>query len=417
MGSAPRETKLALISNELPPYRRPVFERLGQRSGIRLKALLCTPREAHRIWSPPHSTHHTAIDFVRNITFNRKVRGPDTAHQRTRRIHIPYGLPVALARWRPDVVISGGFGAPSLLASIYSRITGCKFLLWSEEIAYVAQGTTRLQRALRRYLVRTADGTLAWGRKAESYLRSIGSGADSTFFCPQAVDNDYFVDAAAQVDRSAVAAQYKLRPHVALFVGQLGEPRKGLSELLEAWAALPSPLQQSSSLLVVGPGELTPKARDRLSRMSTSHVVITGPVGPPQLARFYAASDFLVFPSFVDVWGLVVNEAMASGLPVLCSTLAGASELVLDGRTGTLVDPRDPLTLTRALSTWLSRDTRAMQAEIQSHISNWSFSACERAVYEALVAVCGIAPRTPHSPEAQPEATSQRDSSRQESTA
>jgi glycosyltransferase involved in cell wall biosynthesis len=83
-------------------------------------------------------------------------------------------------------------------------------------------------------------------------------------------------------------------------------------------------------------------------------------VRPDALAAVYAASDLLVFPSLADPWGLVVNEAMACGLPVLCSQLAGcADDLIAPGETGWLCDPTDPAGLRDALNHALGDPARA----------------------------------------------------------
>jgi UDP-glucose:(heptosyl)LPS alpha-1,3-glucosyltransferase len=72
--------------------------------------------------------------------------------------------------------------------------------------------------------------------------------------------------------------------------------------------------------------------------------------GTPHIERYYAAADFFVFPTFYDTFGLVATEAMASGLPVVCSAAAGAAEVIEDGVTGLVVrDPWDPEALAESL--------------------------------------------------------------------
>ena len=80
---------------------------------------------------------------------------------------------------------------------------------------------------------------------------------------------------------------------------------------------------------------------------------------PRELAGFYASADLLVFPSRGDVWGFAVNEAMAAGLPVLCSTRAGcAPDLIEPGANGWLADPLDARAFAATLAAALACERR-----------------------------------------------------------
>jgi UDP-glucose:(heptosyl)LPS alpha-1,3-glucosyltransferase len=79
-------------------------------------------------------------------------------------------------------------------------------------------------------------------------------------------------------------------------------------------------------------------------------------VGPSDdVAQYYAAADVFALPTEYEAWGLVIVEALASGLPVVTSRLAGAAVAIVDGRTGVLLDdPRNVESITAALGTILS---------------------------------------------------------------
>jgi len=94
-----------------------------------------------------------------------------------------------------------------------------------------------------------------------------------------------------------------------------------------------------------------------------------------QLAIYYALAEMLVLPTYADTWGLVVNEAMACGLPVILSRAAGcATELVREHWNGLLVQPRDVSSLALAMQTLaVQRDLCAsMGANSAQHISHYS---------------------------------------------
>ena len=137
-------------------------------------------------------------------------------------------------------------------------------------------------------------------------------------------------------------------------------PSKGILPLLGAWRALPEAARADWTLLFVGDGPLA-DAVDAARRACGAGAIARLPaLRPDALAGVYAGSDLLVFPSLADPWGLVVNEAMACGLPVLCSRLAGcADDLIEPGRTGWLCDPTDSEDLRAALAHALTDPARA----------------------------------------------------------
>ena len=118
-------------------------------------------------------------------------------------------------------------------------------------------------------------------------------------------------------------------------------PLKGIDALLAAWRTLPDAIRAGWTLLFVGSGPLADRVR--AAAASDPEAIAQVPaVAPEALPRYYAAARLLVFPTLADTWGLVVNEAMASGLPVMCSTRAGcAEEMLVPGENGWLFDPAD----------------------------------------------------------------------------
>lgn len=139
-------------------------------------------------------------------------------------------------------------------------------------------------------------------------------------------------------EREAVRRRFDLPldARVVVFVANETE-RKGFGPLVRAMAALDEP-----DLHLLAVGRLDAAAyRDELRRLGLSdRVRFTGPLG--DVASAYAAADCFALPTQYEAWGLVIVEAMACGLPVLTSRLAGAAVAVAEGRTGELLDdPRD----------------------------------------------------------------------------
>jgi glycosyltransferase involved in cell wall biosynthesis len=187
------------------------------------------------------------------------------------------------------------------------------------------------------------------------------------FDAPNAHDVETLEKALAALDREPAARMLRAglatRPRIALVMGRLF-PVKGILPLLAAWPRVPSALRRDWTLLFVGGGPLAREVARARAAALPGEIVHVPELQPRELAPFYAAADLLVFPSLGDVWGFAVAEAMACGLPVLCSTRAGcAEELVAPGETGWLADPLDEAAFAAALTEALSCGQRQALGE------------------------------------------------------
>jgi glycosyltransferase involved in cell wall biosynthesis len=349
--------RVALVTNILSPYRVPVFQALAQTPGWRLRLFVSAASEFDRSW-------HVApggldIERVPGPALVRRVaaRGRAAADQLVT-LHLPLGLPAALARFAPDVVVSGELGPRTALALSFCALRRVPLVIWSYHSRVSASQAGPLQRALWRALLARADAVIGMGAQARAVLRGLGVAEARLFDAPNAHGHEGLAKAAAALDRESLRAALRgahaCRERIALVAGRL-VPVKGIPQLLAAWDALPRELRDASTLLFVGDGPLAGRLRQESAARARGEIVQLPAVQPAALARYYVASDLLAFPSLGDPWGLVANEAMACGLPVLCSRLAGcADDLVREGQNGWLCDPTDPADLARVLATALS---------------------------------------------------------------
>jgi len=119
-------------------------------------------------------------------------------------------------------------------------------------------------------------------------------------------------------------------------------------------------VEADAYLSLVGAGDLADPILRRISATATERVDVVGHLERDDLAKAYAGADVFIFPSVSDPWGLVINEAMASGLPVIASDAPGAvADLVTNGENGLVVEALDPASLAAAISRLaLDRDLR-----------------------------------------------------------
>ncbi len=210
-----------------------------------------------------------------------------------------------------------------------------------------------------RLVYRWSDAIVVYGDHVKRYLTSLGVSADKIFVAPHAVDNEAYSRHVNEGERRDIRARYGLgERRLVLFVGRLA-PVKGLEILLEAYARLSLP---NVALVLVGDGELRPRLERLAGRLGISdRVTFAGYISPADTVSFYATADVLVLPSVSvragrETWGLVVNEAMNQGTPVVATTAVGAAAggLVQPGRTGEVVPEGQPGPLAEALLRILS---------------------------------------------------------------
>jgi len=343
--------KVAIVTNQIPDFRYPVFRRLMADPALQLRIFLSAPLAR----SSANARAHLPLVASKTFRFRFTIhhREVDTVQ------HDEFGIPVALWRdllkFRPDAIVTGDYGLRSVLCLGVARLLKIPVVLWSEETTYSARGRTRLQHWVRRFLSRRVDAFLAWGRPASDYVESLGVERQRLYRCHQAVDNEFWMSRAATLNRTQERSTFGFDDKVFLLVGQL-IPRKGIVNFLDAWDRMPDEAKSVARAVIVGDGELAQMLRELVTTRGLTNVTFVGPLPPTELVRYYVAADVFVFPSLEDVWGMVVNEALCCGLPVLASKFAGASQELVAGRNvGEIVDPTDIAAFSRHLCEWALR--------------------------------------------------------------
>lgn len=266
-------------------------------------------------------------------------------------------LPGALDRLRPDVVVIPGWGyAPSRAALGWCRRTGTPAVLMSESKRDDERRVWAKERLKRLLYVRKFDAALVGGSLHRDYLIELGMKHERVFFGYDAVDNDFFERRAeeARSDPAAARARQPLIPRKPYFVclTRLIE-RKNINGLMDAYRGYRESVgaEESWDLVVCGSGPREAAIHERVKSLGLEGCVhLPGFVTYEQVGDWYGLAGAFVHPALQEQWGLVVNEACAAGLPVLCSAAVGACpELVRDGVNGFVFDPHDVGAMTAAL--------------------------------------------------------------------
>ncbi len=366
--------KILILTEIIAPYRIPVFNALAQGAGLDLHVIFLAETDATlRQWR----VYKDEICFSYQVLPSWRWRAGKSSFLVNR------GLWSALNKVNPEVLICGGYAyAASWEALLWARRQRVEFVLWSESNRHDARGGRAAVEWLKTYFLRHCDRFVVPGKASFEYLTSLGAPAGHIVTAPNAVDNGWFATQAEKVRSHAAEFREKLKLKLPLrfilFVGRL-VPEKGVFDLLAAYAKLETGVRSEVGLVFAGDGVSREELMQQAQRINPGAVCFPGFAQREDLAGFYALAEALVLPTHSDPWGLVVNEEMACGLPIIVSGVAGCSaDLVEDGWNGYVVPPRDAEKLSVAIDSVVRQPElkRQMSARSLARIQNYSPEAC-----------------------------------------
>jgi glycosyltransferase involved in cell wall biosynthesis len=291
--------RIALVTEIPAPFRIPLFNALADRAELQVLFLARTdPRRAH------YDLHQQEWRFDHRFLRGRQVRsgGRWTVLNR--------GVLGKLRAFRPDAVGVGGWNQPAFWqALVHCKAARVPLLIWIESTTRDARSEAVPLELAKRALVRGAAGAFVPGRASAEYARALGVPEERIVVAPNAVDNAFF---AANARKPQDGCRF-------LYVGRL-DPEKGLDLLLEAFERVPG------ELVIAGDGSEAEALRGRAG----AGVRFLGPVARDDLPALYGSADVFVLPSRSEQWGMVLNEAAASGLTLVATDAAGAAYELVD---------------------------------------------------------------------------------------
>lgn len=305
--------RIAIVSNELPPYRVPFFQRLGQAPGVLLHVIFCTKREPNRQWQlPPLEFDHTFLD-ERFVTFNGRY------------IHYNPGVINKLRHFCPHAIVTGGFNPTHLYAFGYAMLKRIPHVAMTDGTYASEQSLSHLHKAVRQFVYNRTAVFVAASMGGQRLYESYGIPAQRCFRSCLCVDNDAF---------SPLGRQDEKRFDF-LFCGRM-EAVKNPFFALNVAQETARRLQRKMRILFVGTGNEEEKLRSAAQRRAEFiEAEFNGFAAHHELPSLYRSARIFLFPTLWDPWGVVANEACAAGLPVLVTPDAGvAGELVRDGENG-----------------------------------------------------------------------------------
>lgn len=304
----------------------------------------------------------------------------------------------------------------SLALLMAAKVTGAAIVMMNESHAHTARASG-LRLRLKGWLIRMFDAALIGGGPQRSYFESMGIPAERIFDGYDVIDNDYY--GSKTVENRLAAAElrnrYGLPNRYFLNVGRM-VAKKNLDTLIRAYAAACAADPAQPRLVFVGSGPLEMELRENCVRLGLSFVdlrcrpskgngrpaeadvLFFGFRQADELPVFYSLATAFVLPSVREEWGLVINEAMACGLPVVVSKVVGcAPDLVLDGENGFQFDPDDVDELAERLR-WLGEnpdEVTRMGNRSREIIAEWDVTRFARNARKAAAAALGTVDSEP----------------------
>jgi glycosyltransferase involved in cell wall biosynthesis len=277
------------------------------------------------------------------------------------------------------VLICGYYFATAWISLVAAKYYGTPILFVSDSHSlrsWRAQSSwkLRIKKILLRWIFSLADGVIVSSSGGVEYLKSLGFPGERVVLAPTAVDNRWWTEQAAKVDRDRVRMEWKIpaKGTVALFCAKL-QRWKGPMDLLEAFGRANVP---NSYLVFAGDGPERSNLEDRATKLGLAdRVRFLGFLNQSQLPSVYCAADLFVLPSLFEPFGLVINEAMLCGLPVAVSDCVGARfDLVIPGETGYVFPAGDLNALATILQDVLPDEAKKMRlsAAARKRMETWS---------------------------------------------
>lgn len=279
-----------------------------------------------------------------------------------------------LWEFKPNLIFSSSFGIWTLIALLL------KFMgKWQIIIAYEGSSSGvdylnfPLRLWLRRMMIRVADGYISNSERGRKYLIDVlKANPELVWVQPYEIPSaKSLLDNKSELEDLSFANSQK---PVFLCVGHI-IPRKGIKTLLEACCILKQQGYSNYIVQIVGSGEEQQRLQSYcIEQNLASNVQWLGKIEYSEIDIYFRNADVFVFPTYEETWGVVLLEAMLFGKPVICSTGAGTSELVIENQNGYLFEPDCSEMLAKLMFKFMERPDLILQMgqESQKIMNNYT---------------------------------------------
>jgi len=321
--------KILLITNIITPYRITMFNEINRKIKDDFCVWFMSETEPNRQWKIDYKKINFRYEILKGLIIGLKF--PVKKY-----LHINPGFYKKLVKFKPDIVIVGGYDSIHYyLVSRYTKRFDKKLILWVESHELSSKRNKGLIGKMKTYAVSIADSYIASSILAKKYLMALGAGEKKIDIVYNTVDVNLFQKYNNYLNENDKHKNIK-KIKKFIYVGQL-EERKGLKYGIIAL----SKINYNWKLFIVGDGTKREMLENMVNELGIKkRVNFMGFLIREEISKLYSESDFFLFPTLSDPCPLVVNEALSSGLFCLISKLAGnTKDFIIEGKNGYIFDP------------------------------------------------------------------------------
>lgn len=267
---------------------------------------------------------------LNNLPFKLITVCQNSSYEKTPIFFLIQNLLKTLSKTNPDVLAISGYSEPAMIAAfLWGKLHKKTLILFSE--SKEDDSPRKLPKEwLKKQIIHNYHAAVVGGKPHQRYLQNLGMSPLSIACGYDVVNNQVFHSQQIQVLPSPLNQPYFLT--INRFV-----PKKNILFILEAYAKYRNKLHDLAwDLVLCGDGELRSQIEQQITQLNLNdHVHLPGFLQQDELLPYFAHAKCFIHASIQEQWGLVVNEAMAAGLPVLVSNRCGCYEdLIIEGANG-----------------------------------------------------------------------------------
>lgn len=375
------------------PYHDARLNAAAELARLRVSMIQLTGVDTHWTFDKPERS---------TPKFSRQTLFPDTPWQGIDGKAMARNLMATLTQLRPDVVCINGWSYGGAIAALRWCVSERVPAIMMSESTALDHPRRYWKEAIKHRIISLCSASLVGGSRHRDYIAELGAPLDRVFTGYDAVDNDHFRDGADAARRMGPQLRQRLGLPQRYFMAcsRLIE-KKNIARLLRAYAGYRRRDATAApwSLVIVGEGELKQDLVALQAELGLQGCVrFVGEKNYDELPIYYGLAGAFVHASTSEQWGLVVNEAMAAGLPVLVSERCGCAEdLVVSKVNGLTFDPHDINDLSGAMLEVAGDDIglEMMGRASQEIIARWSPQRFAEGLDCAVQAALGAEPPVP----------------------
>ena len=372
------KSSLTFYTNIVSPYQLDFFEELSKR--LSLRVVFYSQSENDRSWNLSVDDIGYEVIFLRTGIFTRLIQKVMPS------FHFSFDIFSVAFNDKSDYVILGGnYYIPNTLVALFFSSFKAKAIYWFGERVFPSGPLkTFLKKILLQPVMLMTNGILAVGEEGISSYQSYGYKKkchNTPYNINDSKFNKHLLDST-----SFIEWQKKLNINnkiIVLTSGSLIE-RKGMDTAIKAFQSISDKNKDASELWILGDGEL--RSELELIAINEKNIKFLGFLQPSDIPFIFGLSDIFLFCSRYDGWGVVVNEALSAGLPVITSKQASSCELVTNGKVGYVHDCENISKFSESLDFLISdKDVRTeLSSKATIIASEWNSSVIAEKVTNIL---------------------------------